>query len=315
EGVEEGQHAHDAVAGVDPEELRDGVDVADDVVVREHDAFGDAGGSAGEDDGGEGVGRAAAGRKEGGGGEAGGEVGAQLSGGSNGLQQVFDVDGARQRLDLGVGEERARSDDGRDAALFDGGLHGVGAGGEVQVDRDRAAQGEAQVHQRAGHGGGEKDAYQCGAAWQAARRLITGATGGLATRRRVTTCPTNALAGQYAAQQHGTCEDFAVGERTAGGIGHGEFAPVAASHTDEAAIQQVAGTPAIRGGIGGELLDGLADGLRAAAGRERRAETHGHGIGYPGGPLPEEFAAGEAEDAAPHAIQMHRNDGHAAAFD
>src|ERR1039457_5514190 len=31
----------------------------------------------------------------------------------------------------------------------------------------------------------------CGAAWQAARRLITGATGGLPTRRRLPTCPTN----------------------------------------------------------------------------------------------------------------------------
>src|ERR1019366_411056 len=32
----------------------------------------------------------------------------------------------------------------------------------------------------------------CGAAWQAARRLFTGATGGLPTRRRLTTCPTPA---------------------------------------------------------------------------------------------------------------------------
>src|ERR1019366_6451048 len=277
--------AHDAVGGVGPEELRDGVDIADEVVVRKHDALGDASGSAGEDDGGEGVRRTAAGREEGGGGEAGGEVRAQLGGGGGGLQQVLDVDGARERLDPGLGEEGARSDDGRDAALFDGGLHGVRAGGEVEVDRDGAAQGEPPFHQRAGHGGGEEDAYHGGAAWQAARRLPTGATGGLPTRRRLTTCPTNALAGQYAAQQHGTCQHFAVGERTAGGIGHGEFAPVAASHADEAAIQQVAGLLAIRSGVGGELLDGLADGLRAAAGRERRGETAGYGLGYPGGPL------------------------------
>ena len=59
EGMEEGQHADDAVAGVDPEELGDGFDLADQVVVGEHDALGDAGGSAGEDDGGQGVGRAA----------------------------------------------------------------------------------------------------------------------------------------------------------------------------------------------------------------------------------------------------------------
>src|ERR1019366_107789 len=216
EGVEERQHAHDAVARVEREELRDGVDIADQVVVREHDAFGDAGGSAGEDDAGQGIRRAAAGRKKGGGGEARGEVGAQFGGGGDGLQQVFDVDGARQRLDLRFGEERARSDDGRDAALLDGGLHGVGAGGEVEVDRDCAAQGEAHVHQRAGHGGGEENAYHGGAAWQAARdpegTPPPGATGGLATRRRFTTCPTNALAGQYAAQQHRTREDFAVSE-------------------------------------------------------------------------------------------------------
>ena len=40
------------------EHLRDGLDVRDDVVVREHDAFGDAGAAAGKDHGGDGLGRA-----------------------------------------------------------------------------------------------------------------------------------------------------------------------------------------------------------------------------------------------------------------
>ena len=44
EGMEERQHADDAVAGVDPEELGDGFDIGDQVVVREHDALGNAGG-------------------------------------------------------------------------------------------------------------------------------------------------------------------------------------------------------------------------------------------------------------------------------
>src|SRR5450759_3084672 len=287
ERMEKRQHAHDAVAGVDPEELGDGFDLADQVVVGEHDALGDAGGAAGEDDGGQGVRRAASARKQRGGGEARGQPGAQFGKGGGALEQVLDVDGTRQGLDLCLGEEGVRTDYGADAALFDGGLHGVRAGGEVEVYRYRAAQGKAHVHQRTGHRGGEEYAYHFGrgGAWP------------------------------HPTQQHGGGQHFAVGERTAGGVGHGEFGPVAARHLDHSAVQQVARPLAERGGTGGEFLDGLAYGLRAGARRQRRAETDGHGVGNPFGPLPEKLAAGEAEYAAPQAIQVHRNDGHAAALD
>ena len=79
----------------DPEELGDGFDVADQVVVREHHALGDAGGAAGEDDGGQGIGRAVSAREQCGGGEARGEPGAEFGEGRGGLEKVFDVDGAR----------------------------------------------------------------------------------------------------------------------------------------------------------------------------------------------------------------------------
>ena len=143
EGMEEGQDADDAVAGVDPEELGDGFDLADQVVVGEHDALGSAGGSAGEDDAGERIGRAAAARQPRGGEETRGQPGAELGERRGGFEQVFDVDGAGERIDFRFGEEGTRGDDGADAALLDGGLHGFGAGGEVEVDGDRALQGEA----------------------------------------------------------------------------------------------------------------------------------------------------------------------------
>ena len=95
EGMEEGQDSDDAVVGSDPEQLGDGFDIGDQVVVGEHDALGDSGGSAGEDDGGEGVGRAVSGESQRGGGEAGGEVRAQFGDGRDGFEEVFDVDGAR----------------------------------------------------------------------------------------------------------------------------------------------------------------------------------------------------------------------------
>src|ERR1035438_5598209 len=94
EGVEEGQHADDAVAGIDPEELGDGFDIANQVVVGEHDALGDAGGSAGEDDGGQAIWRAASARQERGGGKARGEEGAQFGQGSGAGEEVFEVDAA-----------------------------------------------------------------------------------------------------------------------------------------------------------------------------------------------------------------------------
>ena len=46
EGVKERQHADDAVVLVDPEQLCDGFDIGNDVVVREHHAFGHAGAAA-----------------------------------------------------------------------------------------------------------------------------------------------------------------------------------------------------------------------------------------------------------------------------
>ena len=210
-----------------------------------------------------------------------------LAKGRDGFEEVFDVDGARQGIELGFGEEGARSDDGANAALVDGGLHGVGAGGEVEVHGDGSAQGEAHVDEGSGYGGGEEYSDHFGGGGPEA-------------------CPT---------KHHGGGQQFAVGEGAAGGVGHGEAAPVAAGGVDEAAVEEISGTLAMGGGFGGEFLDGLADGLRGGVGRHGRAEGDGHGIGNSRGPLPEEFAAGEAEDAAPEAIEVHGNNGHAGAFD
>ena len=53
EGVKEGKNAHDAVIGMEHEDLAELFDVGRDIVMREHDSFGFAGGAAGEDNGGD----------------------------------------------------------------------------------------------------------------------------------------------------------------------------------------------------------------------------------------------------------------------
>src|SRR4026208_1873970 len=67
---------------------------------------------------------------------------------------------------------------------------------------------------------------------------------------------------------------------------------------------------AIAGDVATKLHHRQTDLRRRSARRKRRPERNGHGVRNPSRPLPEELAALVAEDAAPHAVEIARNDGH-----
>ena len=162
------------------------------------------------------------------------------------------------------------------------------AAGEVQVHRDFAGQRDAQVRQRSAHCGGQQQADHFFGVRPSA---------------------------DLAASKHRCSERAAVGQLAAGGIGHGELAPVAARQADEARGQRRTRFPGQLRGVAAQLLDGLPGGPGGRGRRKRRAEGHRDGVGPAARPLPEELSARETEDAAPHAVQMNRDHGNVQPLD
>ncbi len=119
-----------------------------------------------------------------------------------------------------------------DLGLLDGRRQRFRADGEVQVHRDLARQGQADV------GEGPADRR-----WQerADERLARGA------------------AGEHAAQGERTDERPAVRERLAGRVSHGELGPVPARHADELEVQPIGGRAAFGDRVGAQFGDALAD--------------------------------------------------------
>src|SRR5262249_16094919 len=64
-----------------------------------------------------------------------------------------------------------------------------------------------------------------------------------------------------------------------------------------------------------QVLHHAADFLRRSSRRQRLSKRDAHGIRNPPRKFPKKTAAREAENRAPHAIQIYRNDGHFHALD
>jgi hypothetical protein len=99
-------------------------------------------------------------------------------------------------------------------------------------------------------------------------------------------------------------ERLPVREVLASRIGHRKREPAPARRPEEPQVQQVSAPEAVRDGIGAQLLDCLSHLFGARRRRQGLAECYGHGIGDPRGPLPEEAAVLEAEDAAPDLVEV-----------
>ena len=147
--MKERQHAEHAVGVIDRVDLRGGVDVRDQVPVREHHAFGRAGAAAGEDDRGEIVRLGCAGQVLRAGSNRAAAIVRALDAGAERRQHVFQKHSAGQFGKLGLFEKRARGKDGRDPAFVDGMRHGFFARGEVEIDGGLAGQRDAEIRQRA----------------------------------------------------------------------------------------------------------------------------------------------------------------------
>ena len=98
-------------------------------------------------------------------------------------------------------------------------------------------------------------------------------------------------------------------------VGDGGMPPAPLRDPDVFRVQQVRARPPIARRIRGELHDGQP-GFGGADGRAQRpSDDDGHRVRQPLGQLPEELAALVAEDAAPDAIEVDRDDGHVEPFD
>jgi hypothetical protein len=152
--------------------------------------------------------------------------------------------------------------------------HRFGSGGEIEVDRNAACHRNTDVGERTGHRGGQENADHLFVA-------------------TAMPCPTR--------QQQAAGERTAVGEFAASGISHGKSRPVPARGADEALRQRCRGSA----GLCAEFLDRLPH-LPGRGGRGHRlAERNRDRIRDAPRQFPEKAPTLEAEDAAPHALQMH----------
>src|SRR5206468_598780 len=91
-------------------------------------------------------------------------------------------------------------------------------------------------------------------------------------------------------------------------IGERGAAAEPAGRPHERAVKRLHVRAAMGEGFRAELLDGLSDLEDGGRRGERLADRYGHGVRHAAGPLPAEAAAFEAEDAAPDAIELNRDD-------
>ena len=159
ERVEEWQHPHEDVVIFQLVYLKNGVDVREDVPVRQHHPFGDAGAAAGENHGRYafriavgGVQPAQHARRE----DERGDEHSNCRERVELLQHVFNEQHSRGRLEAKFRNKRARRKDRRDAAPLDRGGHGILAGGEIQVDGHFAGERRGHVRERASNRRGQQ---------------------------------------------------------------------------------------------------------------------------------------------------------------
>ena len=143
----------------DPEDLRDGFDVGDHVVVREHDALGDAGAAAREDDGGERIGRAAGrGESNAAGSKRAASQARNLRELAGALEDVFDEDHAGQRSSFALARKTLEVMTVRISHCSMADAMASGPAVKFRLTGTRPASVSADVGQRAADGGGQQHA-------------------------------------------------------------------------------------------------------------------------------------------------------------
>ena len=152
--MEERQDTHDAIVGVQHENLVELLHVRSNVVMREHDAFGVTGRAAGKNNRGQVVQRCGAmatckSRHGPGGQEPGSQCGGQALTEAGVLGDVLDENRFAGRLDLDLFEKDPCGDDRFQAALLCRGGQSIIRNGVGQVYRHLAHQHRGVIHQRA----------------------------------------------------------------------------------------------------------------------------------------------------------------------
>ena len=187
-------------------------------------------------------------------------------------------------------QEDARRDDRADAALLDRRRHGFAADGEVEVDRRPCPPASCRC-------------------WPARRRPMPGAAGRCAARpARCGAASARAAGAATSALPNVSLRpvESAIAERP----------PAPLRGPDEPRGQRVRRRTPPVASLAAELHDRqprfVRRSRRDGSGAPNATVT---GYGMRSGQLPEEPAALEAEDAAPDAIQVHRDDGHVEALD
>ena len=292
EGMEEGQHAEQHIAVGDLEHLAHGIDVGQDVLLRQHNALRDAGAAARENNGGGRIGRSGVpdeeaiqrpDRQH--------EREREHSDRRSARHQrhhVFQVHHAGHRLNRGLRQKQTRRQNRFDPALADRVFHRLGTSRKVQVHGHLRGQRCGHVRQRPAHRGRQQQTdvgFACGAPADPAR------------------------------EEQARDQRTAIGEPFTARVGHAKRRPMALGRAHELPRKIFVRRPPGQRDLASKLEHGHARSRCRRRGGQRIAERHGDRIGNLHGPLPEKSAALEAEDAAPDAIEIHRNDRHVEAVD
>src|SRR5262249_10482903 len=110
-------------------------------------------------------------------------------------------------------------------------------------------------------------------------------------------------------QEHSAAESGEEANFGALTVGQSKAARVAASAMDKGLGQSLNVLLAAVESVGSKVLHGAAYVHGGGSRRKLSAKGHADGVGNVTRKFPEEAAAGEAEDRAPHAVEIHRNDG------